>query len=82
MKISEIMTKVDAGFFMPIENDSLERVIGDRDVVIREIVKGQYSQDTIGDILTGRMLYFPDDGDMEDTVERMQDEQVHLLVWS
>ncbi len=80
---SQMMRDQDCGF-LPIGNDSDERLLGvvtDRDIVIRGIAEGQDPNSaTVDSMKTDKVLYCFRDDDLQDVAKNMKTQQVYRLV--
>ncbi len=73
-----LMRNHDIGLLPVMENHSFRGVVTDRDIVVRAIAEGRFT-DTVGTIISTSVTTLSPDDDVEDAVKLMSSEDVRRL---
>jgi CBS domain-containing protein len=77
---AEKMAQEEMGFLLVGDMEQVKGVVTDRDIVLRAAGKGRdLSTTTIGDILTGKLLYCLEDQNVEEVANSMSEQQVRRM---
>jgi CBS domain-containing protein len=75
------MKALDVGALPVCKNDKLIGMLTDRDIAIRAIADGKDPlQCSVGDVMTGDVIYCFDDEDVEQAAKLMEERQIRRLV--
>jgi CBS domain-containing protein len=75
-----IMAKKGIGFLLIGEDDQLKGTVTDRDIVLRAVAEGKNLESTtVGDVLTGELLYCKADQDVDQVAQNMSEKQVRRM---
>lgn len=75
-----IMAKKDIGFLLIGADDQLKGTLTDRDIVLRAVAEGKNLESTtVGDVLTGELLYCKADQDVDQVAQNMSEKKVRRM---
>lgn len=75
-----IMAEKNIGFLLIGSDDQLKGTLTDRDIVLRAVAQGKNLESTtVGDVLTGEILYCKDDQDVDQVAKNMSEKQVRRM---
>jgi|SRR5437016_12842474 len=79
-EVAKTMAKEDVGFLPVGDHDRMVGMITDRDIAVRAVAKGRDPKTTkVREVMTDRVLYCFEDGDIEKAAESMSRELVRRL---
>jgi CBS domain-containing protein len=76
---AKLMASLDAGALPVADGDRLVGVITDRDIAIRGIGQGRGPDASVGEVMTGEIMYCYDDQGLDEITENMGEIQVRRL---
>jgi CBS domain-containing protein len=76
---AKLMASLDAGALPVADGDRLVGVITDRDIAIRGIGQGLGPDASVGEVMTGEIMYCYDDQGLDEITENMGEIQVRRL---
>ena len=75
-----IMADKNIGFLLIGSNDELKGTLTDRDIVLRAVAEGKSLESTtVGDVLTGELLYCKADQDVNQVAQNMSEQKVRRM---
>jgi len=78
---AQMMRDLDVGGLPVCENDRLRGFVTDRDIVVRAIAEGKDpAACTVGEVMTGKLIWCFEDADVEEAGRLMEENQVRRLV--
>ncbi|MAT52281.1 MAG: inosine-5-monophosphate dehydrogenase [Porticoccaceae bacterium] len=80
VEIAQLMADKDIGAVPIGENDRLVGMVTDRDITCRAVARGlDCSKVTAKDVLSAHIVYCTENEDIDDVLERMENEQVRRV---
>ncbi len=75
-----IMAEKNIGFLLIGSDDQLKGTLTDRDIVLRAVAEGRNLENTtVGDVLTGEILYCKADQDVNQVAQNMSEQKVRRM---
>lgn len=75
-----IMAEENIGFLLVGSDDQLKGTLTDRDIVLRAVAEGKNLESTtVGDVLTGELLYCKVDQDVNQVAQNMSEKKVRRM---
>ncbi|WP_339899243.1 CBS domain-containing protein [uncultured Gilvimarinus sp.] len=68
------------GFTPVADHEKIVGIVTDRDIAVRAMADGKSSDDKVGSITSGKVLYCYQEDQLADVLQNMQDQQVQRLV--
>ncbi len=79
IKAATIMDQLDVGCIPVVENDNVVGIVTDRDIVLRNVAKGQDPNQRISSVMTTKVTSVSPDMDVHEVADLMAEHQIRRL---
>jgi len=76
---ASIMEQLNVGSVPVVDNDKVVGIVTDRDIVIRNVARGQKPDQKISDVMTSNVTFATPDMDVHSAADVMADHQIRRL---